>query len=196
MASASSNKPSSEPLWFWREFEEPHGFLSQWYECSFEVDGVTHLTAEMWMMIEKAKLFGDEVRIDLATNNSRSCVARTAKANSAKETAKLMMQTTVPAEHQRLGRTAKGFDRKKWDEHKSRIVEEGNYHKFTKSTPEMRQKLLDTGDRELVEASPQDRIWGVGYEAAHAEANRAQWGENRLGKCIMAARDRIRKERR
>lgn len=36
---------------------------------------------------------------------------------------------------------------------KSRIVEEGNYHKFTssKSNPSMAKKLLDTGDRELVE---------------------------------------------
>ena len=80
-----------------------------------------------------------------------------------------MMETTVPAEHQALGRKAKGFNRPKWDERKSmfmggetvladeacadksRIVEEGNYHKFTKSTPEMTQKLLDTDDRELVE---------------------------------------------
>ena len=96
---------------------------------------------------------------------------------------------------------------------KSRIVEEGNYYKFSKSTPEMWQKLLGTGDRELVEvgwiassitkkhsadvstqASPTDRIWGVGFGAADAEANREQWGENRLGKCIMAARDRMRKE--
>lgn len=36
---------------------------------------------------------------------------------------------------------------------KSRIVEEGNYHKFTKSKgkPEMLKWLLETGDRELVE---------------------------------------------
>ena len=47
------------------------------------------------------------------------------------------------------------FDRKKWDEHKSRIVEEGNYHKFTKGkeSSEMRAKLLTTGERELVEVS-------------------------------------------
>lgn len=49
------------PLFFWREFEEPYGYLSQWYECAFVVDGVTYLTAEMWMMVQKAKLFGDEV---------------------------------------------------------------------------------------------------------------------------------------
>ena len=49
------------PVYFWREFEEPYGFLSQWYESAFEVDGVTYESAEMWMMIQKAKLFGDEV---------------------------------------------------------------------------------------------------------------------------------------
>jgi len=86
-----------------------------------------------------------------------------------------MMQTTVPAEHQALGRKAKGFNRAVWDKSavlfcvaavdwlyfvlicasadKSRIVEEGNYHKFTKgkSEPGMLKALLDTGDRELVE---------------------------------------------
>ena len=89
------------------------------------------------------------------------------------ETAQKMMETTIPKEHQALGRKAKGFDRKKWDERKpssespkgmrdvtltifvdkSRIVEEGNYHKFTKSKnkEQMLKMLLDTGDRELVE---------------------------------------------
>jgi len=171
-SSTITGNADSGPLWFWREFEEPYGYLSQWYECPFEVDGVTYLTAEMWMMIEKAKLFGDE------------------------ETAQKMMETTVPAEHQALGRKAKGFDRKKWDQHKSRIVEEGNYHKFTKSKtkPEMLSMLMATGDRELVEASPTDRIWGVGFGAATAEENRADWGENRLGKAIMAVRDRLKQD--
>ena len=56
---ASTN---SEPVYFWREFETPYGFFSQWYESAFEVDGVTYQSAEMWMMVQKAKLFGDEVR--------------------------------------------------------------------------------------------------------------------------------------
>lgn len=52
---------SSGPIFFWREFEEPYGFLSQWYDCTFEVEGVTYHNTEMWMMVQKAKLFGDEV---------------------------------------------------------------------------------------------------------------------------------------
>ncbi|KAK5169702.1 uncharacterized protein LTR77_005680 [Saxophila tyrrhenica] len=160
------------PVYFWREFEQPYGFLSQWYESAFEVDGVTYVTAEMWMMVQKAGLFGDE------------------------ETAQAMMKTTVPSEHQALGRKARGFDRGKWDEHKSRIVEEGNYHKFTKGkeSTEMARLLLATGERELVEASPTDRIWGVGFAAANAGDNREQWGENRLGKAIMNVRQKLREE--
>lgn len=41
------------------------------------------------------------------------------------------------------------------------------------------------------QASPEDRIWGVGFDAANAESHRNEWGENRLGKAIMAARRRL-----
>ena len=49
------------PIFFWREYEEPYGFLSQWYECVFEHDGIKYHHAEMWMMTQKARLFGDKV---------------------------------------------------------------------------------------------------------------------------------------
>lgn len=143
------------------------------------------------------------------------------------------MQTTVPSEHQALGRKAKGFNRPQWDERelscftadyqrsslnstsdKSRIVEEGNYHKFTKGKESswMAKKLLETGNRELVEvsachiglaahtaniinkASPTDRIWGVGFGAADALENRSKWGENRLGEAITRVRERLQRE--
>jgi predicted NAD-dependent protein-ADP-ribosyltransferase YbiA (DUF1768 family) len=59
--STAKDDKSSGPLFFWREFEEPWGFMSQWYDSPFEVDGVMYASTEMWMMIQKAKLFGDEV---------------------------------------------------------------------------------------------------------------------------------------
>ena len=62
MGSSTVNGDASlGPIYFWREFEEPYGFLSQWYEDPFEVEGVTYQSAEMWMMVQKALLFGDEV---------------------------------------------------------------------------------------------------------------------------------------
>lgn len=45
-----------------------------------------------------------------------------------------------------------------------------------------------------MQTSPVDRIWGVGFDAASAEANRGEWGENRLGEAIMKVREQLRKE--
>jgi ribA/ribD-fused uncharacterized protein len=54
--------------------------------------------------------------------------------------------------------------------------------------------LLATGEREIVEASPQDRIWGVGFKESEAERNRYRWGENLLGRVLMDVRGRLREE--
>lgn len=123
-----------------------------------------------------------------------------------------------PGNQKALGRKVKGFDGKKWDKVKSDIVEEGNWWKFSSTKGEnLRKKLLETGQRELVEvsyagldevvdrvggdgklmggqASPYDRIWGVGFAAANAEERRAEWGENLLGKALMRVRERLREE--
>lgn len=51
-------------IYFWREMSpspEEHWYLSQWYVAPFEHDGTRYQTAEMWMMVQKAVLFGDEV---------------------------------------------------------------------------------------------------------------------------------------
>jgi ribA/ribD-fused uncharacterized protein len=75
-------------------------------------------------------------------------------------------------------------------------VEEGNYHKFTISedAENLRAMLLATGDRELVEASAMDRVWGIGFSESNAEQNRVRWGENLLGKALMNVRERLREE--
>lgn len=76
------------------------------------------------------------------------------------------------------------------------IVAQGNMHKFTISedAQNMKRWLLATDDRELVEASPMDRIWGVGFAEKDAGANRHRWGQNLLGKALMAVRTRLREE--
>jgi ribA/ribD-fused uncharacterized protein len=92
-----------------------------------------------------------------------------------------------------LGRQVPDFDEKVWNEHRLPIVVQGNYYKFTQN-PDLNKLLLATGSRELVEASPRDRIWGVGYGAKNAGKMRSKWGLNLLGKALMEVRERIRKE--
>lgn len=73
---------------------------------------------------------------------------------------------------------------------------QGNYHKFTISEDRdrLRGMLMGTGDRELVEASPLDAIWGIGFVERDAEGKREVWGENLLGIAVMEVRERIRGE--
>lgn len=55
-----------------------------------------------------------------------------------------------------------------------------------------RRPGTESADQRPEQASPRDRIWGVGYDAEHAEANRADWGENLLGKALMRVRALLR----
>ena len=111
-----------------------------------------------------------------------------------------------PAEAQRLGRELKNFDREKWNEVNDGIVERANYLKFGQNRDGKALKtLLDTVGKELIEASPKDRIWGIGYGSEDAWAHRDDWGTNRyvhlwheaderMGKALQRARDQLLRE--
>ena len=79
------------------------------------------------------------------------------------------------------------------DDNKLAIVEEGSFHKFGQNA-ELLNYLTSTGDLVLVEASPVDRIWGIGLAADDADAtNPPQWrGDNLLGFALMRVRQRLR----
>ena len=100
------------------------------------------------------------------------------------------MNAYSPAEYKKLGRKVKGFDATVWDEKKLDIVVEGNKAKFGQN-PDLKEFLLDTGDAILVEASPYDKIWGIGLDRETALNSRIEdWnGENLLGCALMEVRD-------
>lgn len=54
-------KMTNSPIYFWGQKDPDTGFLSQWYPCSLTVDGTVYRSVEMWMMVQNARLFGDEV---------------------------------------------------------------------------------------------------------------------------------------
>ena len=76
------------------------------------------------------------------------------------KTAAKIMKTKDPKEQKTLGRNVRGFDPEVWDEHKEKVVEEGNWYKLTNSKrgPEIARKLLDTGSRELVEVGEESNF--------------------------------------
>jgi len=147
------------------------GWPSQWHPSKFEVDGIVYTCAEQMMMAEKARLFKDE------------------------KTLQKILESTKPAQQKSLGRKVKGFTEEKWLEHREDIVTRVSYYKY-KNNAKLKKKLLDTGDKILVEASPKDAIWGIGIAVDRALVTPPEkWtGLNLLGKSLMSARQRIREE--
>lgn len=102
-----------------------------------------------------------------------------------------ILQCSHPRDAKAIGRQVENFDRDVWEQHREQIVFKGNMGKFLhpmNGSSELADKLLATGDRELVEASPEDRIWGIGYVASEADANRETWGLNLMGRALMRVR--------
>ena len=140
--------------------------FSQWYESSFNVSGNTYKTAEHFMMYEKAMLFGDSIA------------------------AKRILVASNPGEAKAIGREVVGFEQAAWEGQRFKIVVSANVAKFG-GAPELKEFLLKTGNRVLVEASPMDKIWGIGMAADDPLCqNPNKWkGENLLGFALMEARD-------
>lgn len=143
--------------------------FSQWWPAPFTVDDITYATAEHWMMAGKARLFGDA------------------------EAERRAIAAGHPKQAKDAGRGVRGFDEETWQRHRFDLVVEGSLHKFGQHA-ELREFLLATNSRVLVEASPLDRIWGIGLAADDERAmDPARWrGLNLLGFALMEARQRLR----
>jgi len=139
--------------------------LSQWWPAEFTVDGVQFRSAEHYMMWRKATLFGDD------------------------DTAGRVLAAEQPREAKELGRKVAGFDEQTWADRRFEIVIEASRAKFGQSQS-LRDWLAGTGDRVLVEASPLDRVWGIGLAAGDKRAaDPRRWlGLNLLGFALMQAR--------
>ena len=149
-----------------------NGPFSQWKRSDFEFGGITFSHAEQFMMFCKAVLFNDF------------------------GTAGKVLQADNPKEQKRLGRSVRNFDANKWNDVARDIVYVGNVCKF-RDNENLKSILLETGDSVLVEASPYDKIWGIGMSKFDdGVEDQANWkGKNWLGFVLTRVRDDIRKHR-
>lgn len=144
------------------------GPFSQWYPSSFTVNHLKFNCAEQFMMYAKALLFHDL------------------------ETAEEILQATSPKDQKALGRKIRNFDAEIWALFREGIVYTGSYAKFTQN-PTLQEILLATQGTTLVEASPYDKIWGIGLGENDPQAlSRATWkGLNLLGETLTRVREMI-----
>lgn len=158
-----------EYLFFWEHHVHntiTETCLSQWYPSEFTYKGIKYHNMEQYMMSEKAVLFNDlEIREQI-------------------------LNITSPKSIKALGRKVKNFDGRIWNEHKYRIVCTGNYEKFNQNQ-DLKDYLLGTGNIVIVEASPYDKIWGIGIKKdTLGIENPYNWkGQNLLGFALMEVRD-------
>lgn len=149
-----------------------NGPFSQWHNSTFKVGSETYNCAEQFMMVSKARAFDD-----LSVANR-------------------IMESKSPKEQKALGRIVKDFNDEEWDLVSWDVVYEGNYHKFTQN-PDLLKLLMATEGTTLVEASPFDKIWGIGLAEDDPRAlNKKTWlGKNRLGYILTELRDNLKKEK-
>jgi len=156
-------KKTEKYTFFWKDK------IAQWNIQSFkDNDGIEYNCAEQYMMAQKALLFND-----IEIHN-------------------LIMNEKSPKEQQKLGRIIKNFNQDIWNENAEQIVYNGNYFKFTQNK-DLLEILLSTKDTQLVEASPFDKIWGVGLgEDNPLILDEKNWqGQNLLGKTLTKVRNDI-----
>ena len=109
-------------------------------------------SAEHWTMAEKARLFGDDVAVDA------------------------ILAAPDPKAAKALGRKVQNFNRQLWTDRYREIVTRGNIEKFRQHEP-LRDFLLASSRSVIVEASPYDRIWGIGLRQSDEQALDPQSGE-------------------
>lgn len=145
-----------------------HGIFSNWHSCEFSINEIVFNSSEQAMMFKKATLFND-------TDSSMK-----------------ILHSSSPKVAKALGRKVNNFNPKTWDKHKEDIVYKILLEKFSQNE-DLKQDLLSTDDLILVEASPYDKIWGIGMGTDDPNiTNPSKWkGENLLGKVLMRVRDSL-----
>lgn len=142
--------------------------FSNWAKASFIYKGEKYNCAEQAMMAEKAIMFNDM------------------------PTLKDIMNSNNPRQQKALGREVAGFNKQLWESKCLPLVSDICFQKFSQNE-HLRDRLLSTGKKKIVEASPSDDIWGIGLHAEdHDILDESKWkGKNWLGIALMNARDRL-----
>jgi ribA/ribD-fused uncharacterized protein len=151
-------------LYFWKPTES-YGFLGNWYYSPFVKDEIPFINNEQYFMWAKQQLF-DPTNVALE---------------------KKILETNSPKIMKDLGRLVRNFNQKEWDSQKYDIMKNGLIEKFSQNS-ELKILLLNTLNSILVEASPYDKIWGIGLTAKDAMTHKPWKGENLLGKALMDVR--------
>jgi ribA/ribD-fused uncharacterized protein len=165
MRSQHWERETDTHIFFWG------GIFSQWYSCSFiDPKDVEYTSTEQYMMAKKCLAHGDYKGV---TD---------------------VMECDDPREQKAIGRRISNYSDEIWNPKRYQVVVDGNFYKFTQD-PRLKELLISTGNKIIVEASPYDKVWGIGLGTNDNRVlNESLWdGQNLLGKAIMDVRELLKK---
>ena len=174
--------PLAEKFTFFWETESP---FSQWHPAKFIAPSYLWSMEDFYPALQKV-VFAEQLAF---TSAEQYMMYAKAVIFMDIEAAKAIIKESDPRKIKALGRGIKGFNDDIWTACRYRIVYLANKCKFAQNEP-LKQALLATKDTTLVEASPYDKIWGIGLTKDDPKAQkRATWeGLNLLGEVLTALR--------
>lgn len=150
--------------------EREFNYMSNFYLSSFvDGDGRRFVCSEQYFMYKKCLEF-DPKNVELLN---------------------AILAETDPAKIKNFGRQVKNYDEKRWDQVRYGAMRDALMLKFGQNL-DIKKKLLATSPKKLYEASPYDKIWGIGFDAESAQSvSESQYGQNLLGLCLMEVRSTL-----
>lgn len=154
-------------IYFYGIYDEYYCF-SNFYKCGFNDENLTYNCSEQYFMKKKQEQFDPE-NDNLAND---------------------IMKTDSPAQIKKFGRMVKNYDENEWNKKRFNYMCDAIYLKFSQNI-ELKNILISTDNKILVEASPYDKIWGIGISPEDAKKGKKWNGQNLLGLALMKVRSII-----
>lgn len=141
--------------------------LSNFYEAPFYADGFKYRHVEQFLFCKKAEFARDDA------------------------SKQKILTANTPAECKKIGKHIKVVQ-KDWYPEEILVMKKGLREKFMQNAA-LKEFLIATGEKTLLEASPKDKFWGIGMGLKGvATSDRVVWsGKNRLGEMLMDLRNQL-----
>jgi len=151
-------KQPEDEIWFYGTYGR-YGCFSNFYRCDININGTIWPTSEHYFQAQKFAGTCHESDI---------------------------LNAVTPSEAARMGRSHDRPLRPDWEQVKDSVMYDIVLAKF-KQHPALKQILLSTGNKRLVEHTERDRYWGDGGDGS---------GSNMLGRILMLVREELRNDHR
>ena len=166
---------SNEFIFFWGE----NSYLSNFFlDTPFILNGIYYISSEHYFMETKASTW---------------------PTNKNKYLQELILKSPTGKQAKSYGIQVEGFNEEVWNKIKFNVMKIGITEKFNQN-PFYLNKLLETGNKILIEASPYDKIWGIGMNEKKfltldsKEQENILKERNLLGKALMEVREEFKKK--